>query len=196
MEQLFFATRAELRAWFTEHHGTATELWIGFYKKGSGVLSVTLSDAQDEALCVGWIDSVSKGIDAASYSIRFTPRKQRSNWSAVNIARVANLTAQGRMLPAGLAAFERRAKEPNAVYSYEQDANATLDADREHEFRANTPAWDFFQAQPPSYRKAAIWWVTSAKREDTRRKRLADLIECSQQGRTVPPLTRRVEPGQ
>src|SRR5262249_39134355 len=123
-----------------------------------------------------------------SYMIRFTPRKPRSKWSAVNVARIEELTALGRMLPAGLTAFEQRAEE--ATYSYEQRENAKLADVDEQQLRANKQAWDFFQVQPASYRKAAVWWVISAKKAETRRKRLEQLISDSENGRTVPPLTR------
>jgi uncharacterized protein YdeI (YjbR/CyaY-like superfamily) len=144
----------------------------------------------DEALCYGWIDGLRRSIDDASYMIRFTPRKPDSNWSAVNIGRVAELTAQGRMQPAGLAAFDRRRDETSAIYSYEQREQAALDETEEQQMRANPAAWQFFQAQPRSYRQAAIRWVISAKKMETRQSRLARLIEDSAQGCTVPPLTR------
>ena len=189
-EPIFFATPAELRAWLLEHHAAAREQWIGFYKKGSGRPSITWPESVDEALCYGWIDGLRRSIDDASYMIRFTPRKPNSNWSAVNIGRVAELTAQGRMQPAGLAAFDRRRNETSAIYSYEQSVQAALDQVDEQQLQANPAAWQFFQAQPRSYRQAAVRWVISAKKLDTRRSRLARLIDDSAQGRTVPPLTR------
>ena len=170
------------------------ELWVGFYKKSSGKPSITWPEAVDQALCFGWIDGQRKGIDDVSYTIRFTPRKPRSIWSAVNVKRVGELTAQGLMHPAGLKAFENRTEEKSGVYAYEQETPAELDADYEQRFRANQTAWDFFQAQAAWYRRAAIWWVISAKKEETRLKRLATLIEDSERGRTVPPLTRRTRP--
>lgn len=189
-EPIFFATPAELRAWLHEHHAAAREQWIGFYKKGSGRPSITWPESVDEALCYGWIDGLRRSIDDASYMIRFTPRKPNSNWSAVNIGRVAELTAQGRMQPAGLAAFDRRRNETSAIYSYEQSVQAALDQVDEQQLQVNPAAWQFFQAQPRSYRQAAVRWVISAKKLDTRRSRLARLIDDSAQGRTVPPLTR------
>ena len=189
-EPIFFATPAEFRAWLHEHHATAREQWVGFHKKDSGRPSITWPESVDEALCYGWIDGLRKSIDDASYMIRFTPRKPDSNWSAVNIGRVAELTAQGSMQPAGLAAFDRRRDETSAIYSYEQREQAALDEAEEHQMRANPAAWQFFQAQPRSYRQAAIRWVISAKKVETRQSRLARLIEDSAQGRTVPPLTR------
>jgi uncharacterized protein YdeI (YjbR/CyaY-like superfamily) len=194
VQPTFFATAAEFRAWLAAHHNTSRELWVGFYKKGSGVPSITWPEAVDEALCVGWIDGVRKRIDDVSYANRFTPRKPRSNWSAVNIARVAELTRLGRMQPAGLQAFERRAPARVGIYSYEQRKTAELDAAAEKTFRSNKKAWEFFQAQPPGYRQTALWWVVSAKKEETKRKRLATLIHDSARGRTIGPLTRPTKP--
>lgn len=189
MTPVFFATAADLRDWFAARHADATELWVGFYKKGSGLTGVTYAEAVDEALCVGWIDGVRKRVDDISYANRFTPRAPRSTWSAVNIARVAELAAQGRMQPAGLAAFERRDAARTRLYSYEA-AERGLDDAGAATFRAHGAAWAFFEAQPASYRKAAGWWVSSAKREETRRRRLATLIEESAQGRRLARFAR------
>ncbi len=186
----FFATPAEWRAWLEQHHAQERELWVGFHKKGSGRPSITWPEAVDEALCFGWIDGVRRRIDDESYSIRFTPRKARSVWSAVNIGRVEELTRLGRMRPAGLRAFEGRAAERSGIYAYENRDAAELAPDDEAQFRAHEAAWAFFGAQPPWYRRSAIWWVVSAKREETRRKRLATLIADSAQGRTIRELTR------
>jgi uncharacterized protein YdeI (YjbR/CyaY-like superfamily) len=193
-EPIFFPTPADFRAWLAAHHVQATEVLVGFYKKGTGRPSITWPESVDEALCYGWIDGVRRSRDADSYTIRFTPRQPRSTWSAVNIARVTELTAQGRMQPAGLAAFARRQDDNSAIYAYEQRQQATLAPEEEQQFQANAPAWAFFQAQPPSYRKTALWWVVSAKQATTRRKRLAQLITDSEQGRTIAPLTRRPRP--
>ncbi len=187
---VFFATPEEFRAWLEENHATARELWVGYTKKGAGRPSITWPESVDEALCYGWIDGIRRSVDDTSYMNRFTPRRPGSNWSAVNIARVAELTAQGRMRPAGLAAFDRRRDETTAVDSYEQRHQAALEEAEEQQLRANPAAWQFFQARPPSYRQAAIRWVISAKKAETRQSRLARLIEDSAQGRTVPPLTR------
>lgn len=187
---VFFATPEEFRVWLEENHATARELWVGYTKKGAGRPSITWPESVDEALCFGWIDGIRRSVDDTSYMNRFTPRRPGSNWSAVNIARVAELTAQGRMRPAGLAAFDRRRDETTAVYSYEQRHQAALEEAEEQQLRANPAAWQFFQARPPSYRQAAIRWVISAKKAETRQSRLARLIEDSAQGRTVPPLTR------
>jgi uncharacterized protein YdeI (YjbR/CyaY-like superfamily) len=142
----------------------------------------------DEALCFGWIDGLRKSRDGESYTIRFTPRKPASTWSAINIRRARELIALGRMQPAGLKAFEARSDEKSALYSYEQRHGGSLAKAEAQEFQADKKAWADFQARPPSYRKAAIWWVISAKREDTRRKRLSILIEASHNGRVIPPF--------
>lgn len=190
MQPTFFATPSDFRTWLEEHHGSAKELWVGFYKKASGRPSITWPEAVDQALCFGWIDGVRKGIDQTSYAIRFTPRRARSIWSAVNVRRAAELTDLGLVRPAGRKAFDERAEERSGIYSYEQKNAAELDARYEKAFRANKRAWEFFQAQAAWYRRAAIWWVMSAKKQETRSRRLAKLIEDSEQGRTVGPLTR------
>jgi uncharacterized protein YdeI (YjbR/CyaY-like superfamily) len=187
---VFFATPAELRAWLERNHEAASELWVGFRKKGSGKPSITWPEAVDQALCFGWIDGLRKSVDETGYMIRFTPRKSRSTWSLVNVKRVQELAELGLMRPAGLAAFEARREEHSGVYSYEQRNAAKLARADERQFRANEKAWAFFQAQPPWYRRAAVWWVVSAKKDETRIKRLATLVEHCEQGRTVPPLTR------
>ena len=190
MKPTFFATAGELREWLERNHATATELLVGFYKRGSGRPSITWQELVDEELCFGWIDGVRQGIDEVRYSNRITPRKPRSTWSAVNIARAQELIRLGRMHPAGLKAFERRTEERSAIYSYEQRKSARLDPGAERSFRANKKAWTFFQAQAPGYRQTATWWVISAKRDDTRKKRLATLIADSQAGRTIGQLRR------
>jgi uncharacterized protein YdeI (YjbR/CyaY-like superfamily) len=187
----FFETPEQFRAWLEEHHETATELLVGFYKKKSGKPSITWPESVDEALCFGWIDGVRRGIDEESYSIRFTPRKPSSNWSSVNIARVAELEKEGRMRPAGRAAFKRRSSARSGIYAYEQRKAARLDPDQQREFESEHPqAWAFFSAQPPGYRQQAIHWVVSAKRPETRAKRLASLIDDSAAGRRLERLTR------
>ena len=186
----FFATPEEFRAWLAEHHEAETELVVGFYKKGSGRPSMTWPQSVDQALCFGWIDGVRRRIDDTSYCIRFTPRKPRSTWSAVNVKRMKELVEAGLVAPAGMAAFQRRGDDNTAIYSYEQRKAARLAPEQEQRFRANERAWAFFAAQRPSYRRAAIHWVTSAKREETRERRLTRLIEDSAAGRSVPPLTR------
>jgi len=187
----FFATAAELREWLERNHATESELLVGFYRRGSGKPSITWPELVDEELCFGWIDGIRKGIDAVSYSNRITPRKPRSTWSAINIARAKELIRLGRMHPAGLKAFEQRTDERSAIYSYEQRKSARFERGAERSFRANQKAWTFFQAQAPGYRQAATWWVISAKREETRKKRLATLIADSALGRAIGPLRRR-----
>ena len=189
MEPTFFATPEEFRAWLEEHHETATELLAGFHRKGSGRPSITWPQSVDQALCFGWIDGVRRSIDDASYSIRFTPRKSRSTWSLVNVRRVGELSALGLMRPAGVAAFERRSDDRTAIYAYEQRRTATLDREHERRFKADADAWKWFQAQPAGYRRTATYWVISAKRSETRERRLAQLIEDSAAGRTIRSLT-------
>ena len=186
----FFETPGAFRAWLSEHHSDRRELRVGFHKKGSGRPSLTWPEAVDEALCFGWIDGVRRRIDDDSYSIRFSPRSARSTWSAVNIRRARALIDEGRMTPAGLAAFEARADERSAVYSYEQREAAELDAEQEERLRAVPGAWEWFSTQTPSYRRAAAHWVTSAKRAETRERRLATLVGDSAAQRPVKPLSR------
>jgi uncharacterized protein YdeI (YjbR/CyaY-like superfamily) len=186
----FFETPDDFRAWLEQNHETESELLVGFYRKGTGKPSITWPESVAEALCFGWIDGVRRGIDEESYSIRFTPRKATSTWSKVNIEKVAELTSEGRMHPAGQAAFERRSDAKSGIYSYEQRRDAKLDPDQEREFRANDAAWSFFESQPRGYRRTATYWVVSAKREETRRKRLATLIDDSANGRRLKHLTR------
>lgn len=190
MPPIFFATPADLRAWFAANATMKQELVVGYYKKGSGKPSVTWPESVDEALCVGWIDSVRHSIDADSYMIRFTPRKPRSIWSAVNIKRVQALTKEGRMTPAGLAAFEVRADERSAIYAHEQRHSASLSVAEEKQFEANKAAWAWFQAKPPSYQKNALYWVVSVKKEETRQKRLVTLIDDCAHRRNIAPLRR------
>lgn len=190
MESIFFASAAEFRAWLEENHDKSQELWIGFYKKNAGKTGLTYPESVDLALCFGWIDGIRKSLDDTRYTNRFTPRKPGSNWSEKNINRVGELISEGLMHPAGLKAFEERTAAKSGVYSYEQRKEARLSDAQEEQFRANPKAWDYFQAQPPSYRQTAVWWVVSAKKEETRLKRLATLIEDSENGRAIPLLRR------
>ena len=183
MGPVFFASGDEWRAWLAEYH-VATELLLGFHKKASGKGGITYAEALDEALAFGWIDGVRKSLGAESYTIRFSPRRAGSVWSAVNIQRVEELTALGRMAPPGLAAFAVRDEAKSRQYSYEQRARG-LDPAYEAQVEANAAAWAFWQAQPPGYRRNASWWVMSAKREETRQRRLATLIEDSAAGRRI-----------
>ncbi len=180
----FFASPAELREWFEAHHELEKELNVGFHRRASGRPSVTWPEAVDEALCVGWIDGVRHGIDDASYRNRFTPRKRGSNWSRRNVERVAELTAQGRMRPAGIAAFGARRPERTGIYSYELPA-IDLDPVYEAELRRVPAAWEYLSERPPGYRRTVTRWVMGAKREETRRRRLATLIEESAKRRLV-----------
>jgi uncharacterized protein YdeI (YjbR/CyaY-like superfamily) len=180
----FFRSPAEFRRWLQRHHAEAPELGVGFHKKGSGRPSITWPESVDEALCFGWIDGVRYRIDDTSYRIRFTPRKPRSVWSLVNVKRVAELKKLGRMAAAGLAAFAKADPKRSGMYSYERQ-NATLDAASEKRFRANKNAWAFFKAQAPSYQRLTTYWVVSAKREETRRRRLVALIAGSAAGRRL-----------
>jgi uncharacterized protein YdeI (YjbR/CyaY-like superfamily) len=180
----FFPDAGALRKWFAANHAAAAELWIGFYRKGSGQPSITYPEALDEALCVGWIDGVRKRIDDRSYVQRFTPRRKRSIWSAVNIRKVAVLQKAGRMKAAGLAAFRSRDERRSNLYSYEQSAAAFTPA-QQRRFKSDPDAWAFFERQPPGYRRLMTWWVTSARQDDTRDRRLARLIESSHQGKRL-----------
>ena len=191
----FFATPAEFRTWLEAHHQDERELLVGFYKKGSGKPSITWPESVDEALCFGWIDGVRRSLGEDAYTIRFTPRQRRSFWSVVNIRRAGELIAEGRMRPAGLAAFEARTGERSGVYSFEQKDEPAFDAAQAQRFQADAKAWEFFQAQPPWYRRTATWWVVSAKKEETRAKRLATLIEDSAAGRPIKGLDRKPKGG-
>ena len=190
-DPIYFESPAELRDWFERNHETASELWVGQFRKAAGRPTVSWSEAVDEALCVGWIDGVRYSVDAERFTQRFTPRRKGSNWSAINIAKVAALTAEGRMRPAGQTAFEARSDERSAIYSYEQRHLAKLAAEDEAQFRANEPAWQWFEKAPTSYRTAATYWVVTAKRPETRARRLSTLIEDSAAGRPVRPLAPR-----
>jgi uncharacterized protein YdeI (YjbR/CyaY-like superfamily) len=185
----FFRTPAGFRRWLERNHGRATELWVGFHKRGSGRPSITWPESVDEALCFGWIDGVRYRIDEASYRIRFTPRKPKSNWSNVNVKRVAELKRLGRMTAAGLKAFGGADPKKSGIYAYER-RNARFDRADEERFRANTKAWTFFEAQAPWYQRTVTYWVVSAKREETRRRRLAALISDSAAGRRMGLLAR------
>lgn len=186
----FFKIPSAFRKWLEAHHADSKELWVGFYKKNSGKQSIDWPESVDEALCFGWIDGIRKSIDAETYMIRFTPRKPSSVWSAVNIANATKLINQERIQPAGLKAFEARKENRSGIYSYEQ-RSAELVEPYQARFKRNKAAWKFFQSQPAWYRKVANWWVVSAKREETRLKRLDQLIEESAQGRTIRQVLRK-----
>lgn len=178
MTPTFFETPAKFRAWLQKHHRTADELWVGYWKKHTGRPSITWQESVDEALCFGWIDGIRKAIDSHSYMNRFTPRRPGSFWSAVNTKRAEELISLGRMRAAGRKAFEARdAARTDALHAVRD--NPRLDNAREATFKANRPAWEFFQAQPPGYRRLAIWWIVSAKREETRTRRFDQLLAIS-----------------
>jgi uncharacterized protein YdeI (YjbR/CyaY-like superfamily) len=183
----FFATPLAFRRWLEKNHQSTDELLVGFYRKESGRPSITWPESVDQALCFGWIDGIRRSIDDLSYSIRFTPRRERSNWSAVNIKRARELIDAGLMQPAGLTAFERRDVEKDAKYSYER-AHAELPEQYARLLEANPRARDFFQAQPPGYRKLATLYVTSAQKEETRLKRMQQLIDDSAAGLRIGPM--------
>ena len=187
MEPTFFKNQTELRKWFEKNHNKKKEIWVGFYKKNSGRANFTWSQSVDQALCFGWIDGIRKSIDEDSYMIRFTPRNPKSNWSAVNIKKINELTKLSLMHPAGFEAFKKREEKRSEVYSFEQ-SKVKLSKEFELKFRSNKTAWKFFESLPPSTKKPSIWWVMSAKREETRSKRLATLIQSSESGEKIPQL--------
>lgn len=190
MKPRFFASPARWRAWLARHHATVDELWVGFYKRGSGKPSITWPESVSEALCFGWIDGLRRSLDETSYMIRFTPRRTGSIWSAVNIKRATELSEQGLMSPAGTKAFEARKDGRSEIYSYEQRKNATPTPEFERSFKSKPAAWTFFRAMPAWYQRTATYWVISAKREETRQKRLATLIADCGRGRGISQLAR------
>ncbi|MFY7844522.1 YdeI/OmpD-associated family protein [Chryseobacterium gambrini] len=179
MTATFFPTPEDFRKWLEKNHTTEKELLVGFWKVGTKKPSMTWSESVDQALCFGWIDGVRKSIDDESYSIRFTPRKPTSIWSAVNIRKVEELTKTGLMTEAGRKAFELRKEEKSAIYSHEKEP-ATLDPEFEKQFKANKKAWEFFSNQAPSYKKVMLHWIMSAKQEKTRLSRLEKTIRESE----------------
>jgi uncharacterized protein YdeI (YjbR/CyaY-like superfamily) len=189
MEPRFFESPEEFRKWLERHHGTEKELLVGFRRRGSGLPSMTWPESVDEALCFGWIDGLRKSLDEASYTIRFTPRKASSAWSAINLKRVPELIEQGRMKPAGLKAWENRIHSRHSGYSYD-GPDWQMGAAEEAELKANQEAWAFFQSQAPWYRKLVSHWVMSAKRPETKEKRLRQLIKDSEEGRRIERTTK------
>lgn len=185
MKPRFFSTPAAFRAWLVANHAKTAELLVGFEKRASKKSSVTWTQAVDEALCFGWIDGVRRTLDEASYTIRFTPRKPGSTWSAKNIERAAELEAAGRMRPAGRAALARRSERKSRTYSYERAEPARLSDEFERRLKKDAAAWAFFQAQAPSYRSKVLHWVTSAKQEKTRAQRLERAIAAFAKGRRL-----------
>jgi uncharacterized protein YdeI (YjbR/CyaY-like superfamily) len=187
----FFATPAAFRAWLDANHATKSELLVGFYKIRSEKPSMTWPESVDEALCFGWIDGVRRSLGADAYTIRFTPRKPTSIWSAINVAKVKSLRAAGKMRPAGEAAFAKRTAARTGVYSFERSEAAVLPAAHAAQLEAEPKAAAWFAAQAPWYQRTAIHWVISAKREETRERRLAELIRDSRAGRRIKQLVRR-----
>lgn len=189
LDPVFFPSPAAFRRWLERHHREADMLWVGFHRVHTGRPSLTWPQSVDEALCFGWIDGLRKSIDAHSYAIRFTKRRSTSTWSNINVKRMAELEALGLVSPAGRAAFAARDPRRTGVASFEN--RSTLDAASERKFRARKKAWAFFSAQAPSYRRTAVHWVVTAKREETRERRLAELIAVSARGERLPQFTSR-----
>jgi uncharacterized protein YdeI (YjbR/CyaY-like superfamily) len=187
MKPTFFPSPIEFQTWLEKNHSQAQELLLGFHRRDSGKPSITYPEALDEALCFGWIDGVRKRFDESSYTVRFTPRRPGSIWSSVNTKRVGELVKLGRMHAAGQKVFDERDRKRSKLYSYER-STCKLESAYEEKFRANRKAWEFYQAQAPWYRRTTCWWVVSAKREETRVRRLAQLIEDSAHGRRVKQL--------
>ena len=189
MTPQFFEGPAEFRRWLETHHLTRGELLVGFHKLTTGKPSMTWPQSVDEALCFGWIDGVRRSLGEEAYTIRFTPRRAKSKWSQVNLARFAELDAQGLVAPAGRAAFDQRIEAEPAHYSYE-NRGVALSAELERRFREHAAAWAWFETSAPSYRRAVIWWVISAKQEATRERRLAKLIEASAKSGPIDAMKR------
>ena len=181
MKPRYFKSAADFRAWLAANGSRASELWVGFYKKASGKGGITYQESVDAALCFGWIDGIKKRVDEHSYTHRFTPRRARSTWSRINTRRMPELIAAGLMAPAGLEAFQQRDERRTAIYTYENEAQA-LAPPLEKRFKANRKAWEFFQAQPPGYRKLVTRWIGQAKKDETRLKRLQMTIDASAKG--------------
>ena len=186
---IFFSSPQDFYDWLEEHHETETEVYVGFHKQHTGKRAMTWSESVDQALCFGWIDGKVKTIDSDRYMQRFTPRKPGSNWSKINVEKVAKLTEAGRIRPAGLAAFEKRTDGKTGVYSFERE-DAQLPPEFEQRLRANSAAAEYFDSRPPWYRRTAIHLVMSAKRAETRERRLEQLIEDSAAGRDIKQLRR------
>lgn len=187
MKPKFFSDQAKLRKWFEQNHDKKDVLLVGYYKKSSGKSSITWNESVDEALCFGWIDGIRRSLDEKSYTIRFTPRRNTSNWSTKNINRVEELISLKLMHPAGLTAYKNRKDEKSSTYFSEQRI-VKLDDKYEAVLKKNKKAWKYFQSQVPSYRKVVIHWIMSGKQEQTRLKRLNTLVKCSEAGQVIPPM--------
>jgi uncharacterized protein YdeI (YjbR/CyaY-like superfamily) len=190
MKPTFFKTPAAFRKWLERHAQTKPELLVGFYKADSGKPSITWPESVDEALCFGWIDGVRRRVDEVSYTIRFSPRRATSIWSAINSRRVRQLIDEGRMTPAGMAAFEARRGYKSGIYSYE-NRPATLVEPYAGMLARNAAARKFFEAQPPSYKRVATWYILSAKKDETRLKRVQTIIELSAAGKRITDPLRK-----
>jgi uncharacterized protein YdeI (YjbR/CyaY-like superfamily) len=180
----YFKSAVDFQRWLEKNHATATELWVGFYTRDSGKPSITWPESVDQALCFGWIDGIRKRVDEISYQIRFTPRRRGSIWSTTNIKRAKELVTQKQMRPTGLKAFAGRSENKSGIYSYEQ-RSTELSQRYAKLLKKNKAAWNFFEKQPPSYRKMIGWWIISAKKEETRMARLAKLISESAKGKRL-----------
>ncbi len=189
MRPRYFKNSAKFRSWLAKNHAGSSELLIGYYKRHTGKPSMTWSESVDVALCFGWIDGIRRKVDEDRYTIRFTPRRPNSVWSQVNLEKVKALKKSGRMRLAGLEVYEARNRESSQRYSFEK-AGVGLDPEYERAFKQKRKAWAWFQDLAPSYRKQSIWWVMSAKKALTRKRRLAALMECSAEGRKIRPLRR------
>jgi Uncharacterized protein conserved in bacteria len=187
MKPVFFASSSEFRRWLETNHASAPELWVGFWKAHTAKGGLTYEQAVEESLCFGWIDGLVRRHDESAYMQRFTPRRPKSIWSAINVKKVEALRKAGRMAPAGLEAFAARDPKRSSVYSFE-NREVILDSAYEKRFRARKKAWAFFEKQPPGYRRLAAHWVMSAKREETRERRLAQLVADSALGTRVASI--------
>jgi uncharacterized protein YdeI (YjbR/CyaY-like superfamily) len=192
METKLFKTAAAFRVWLEKNHANTSELFVAHYKKASGKVAMSYPEAIDEALCFGWIDGVVRKIDDERYGHRFTPRKAGSIWSLVNIKHVERLTAAGKMMPAGIAAFEARSAEKTGIYSFEQEQPLTFSTAQLQQFKANKKAWTFWEKQPPGYKRTCTFLVCSAKRDETKERRLKMLIdECAKEQRLVQAVGKK-----
>ena len=187
VKPIFFTTPEAFRKWLNKHHQDLTELWVGYYKKGSGIPSITWPESVDQALCFGWIDGIRKSIDEQSYKVRFTPRKPNSHWSDVNIKKIKELKKLGLLEPSGLTAYNKRTQKRSRNASYEQQ-QVKLSNEYQKQFKLNPQAWEYFNQKAKSYQRTAIWWVVSAKKKETQLNRLKTLIESSQNQDIIPPL--------
>lgn len=185
MEPKFFKTPADFRKWLEKHHETESELLVGFYKKGTGKQSITWPESVDQALCFGWIDGIRKSGDEESYHLRFTPRRPTSIWSAVNIAKMEKLLAGGQVWPMGKAAYEKRTESKSRVYAFEQKEDPVLPPEMEKRFKEESEAYEFFMKQAPSYRKAVLYGIVSAKKDETKESRFVKLLQASKDGKRI-----------